>query len=68
MQYIFLLPLQKMKYNFEVKANCLNFYHQGMNWEPWKGHLMSLDFSEIKIRPVGTLNRKKRSPRRREAV
>uniref|UniRef100_A0A8D2ZE25 Tenascin N n=1 Tax=Scophthalmus maximus TaxID=52904 RepID=A0A8D2ZE25_SCOMX len=35
----------------------------GVNWEPWKGHLMSLDFTEMKIRPVGALSsRKRRSP------
>ncbi|XP_062383579.1 tenascin-N isoform X1 [Sardina pilchardus] len=38
-----------------------NRHSMGMNWEPWKGHLMSLDFSEIKIRPVGALSRKRRS-------
>ncbi|KAM8850016.1 tenascin-N [Spinachia spinachia] len=25
----------------------------GMNWKPWKGHVVSLDFTEMKIRPVG---------------
>ncbi|XP_041955943.1 tenascin-N isoform X6 [Alosa sapidissima] len=38
-----------------------NRHSMGMNWEPWKGHLMSLDFSEIKIRPVGAFSRKRRS-------
>ncbi|AWP04098.1 putative tenascin-N [Scophthalmus maximus] len=39
----------------------------GVNWEPWKGHLMSLDFTEMKIRPVGALSsRKRRSPLPRE--
>ncbi|XP_029105979.1 tenascin-N [Scleropages formosus] len=37
----------------------------GLNWEPWKGHLVSLDATEMKIRPVGyagaTLGRKRRS-------
>ncbi|KAJ8406194.1 hypothetical protein AAFF_G00304250 [Aldrovandia affinis] len=35
----------------------------GVNWEPWKGHLVSLDFTEMKIRPVGGpgLGRKRRS-------
>ncbi|XP_076828561.1 tenascin-N isoform X2 [Brachyhypopomus gauderio] len=40
-------------------------HSMGVNWEPWKGHLVSLDFTEIKMRPVGTDSRKKRSPRRR---
>jgi hypothetical protein len=34
--------------------------YQGVNWEPWKGHLMSLDFTEMKIRPVSAA-RKRRS-------
>uniref|UniRef100_A0AAQ4PVF3 Tenascin N n=1 Tax=Gasterosteus aculeatus aculeatus TaxID=481459 RepID=A0AAQ4PVF3_GASAC len=25
----------------------------GVNWKPWKGHLVSLDFTEMKIRAVG---------------
>ncbi|KAL4656124.1 tenascin-N, partial [Arapaima gigas] len=37
----------------------------GLNWEPWKGHLVSLDATEMKIRPVGyvgvTMGRKRRS-------
>uniref|UniRef100_A0A4W5PXF7 Tenascin N n=1 Tax=Hucho hucho TaxID=62062 RepID=A0A4W5PXF7_9TELE len=37
-----------------------NRHSMGVNWEPWKGHLMSLDFTEMKIRPVGT-TRKRRS-------
>ncbi|XP_013995529.1 tenascin-N isoform X3 [Salmo salar] len=37
-----------------------NRHSMGVNWEPWKGHLMSLDFTEMKIRPVGTA-RKRRS-------
>ncbi|KAG9338482.1 hypothetical protein JZ751_025716 [Albula glossodonta] len=40
-------------------------HSMGVNWEPWKGHLVSLDFTEMKIRPVGTggriLARKRRS-------
>ncbi|XP_035525882.1 tenascin-N [Morone saxatilis] len=32
----------------------------GVNWKPWKGHLMSLDFTEMKIRPVGALSSRKR--------
>ncbi|XP_037538151.1 tenascin-N [Nematolebias whitei] len=32
----------------------------GVNWEPWKGHLTSLDFTEMKIRPVGAVSSKKR--------
>ncbi|XP_044074981.1 tenascin-N isoform X6 [Siniperca chuatsi] len=32
----------------------------GVNWEPWKGHLTSLDFTEMKIRPVGALSSRKR--------
>ncbi|KAL2097837.1 hypothetical protein ACEWY4_007044 [Coilia grayii] len=38
-----------------------NRHSMGVNWEPWKGHLMSLDFSEIKIRPAGAVSRKRRS-------
>ncbi|XP_038145192.1 tenascin-N isoform X10 [Cyprinodon tularosa] len=39
-----------------------NRHSLGVNWEPWKGHLTSLDFTEMKIRPVGALSsRKKRS-------
>uniref|UniRef100_A0A8C5C9T1 Tenascin N n=1 Tax=Gadus morhua TaxID=8049 RepID=A0A8C5C9T1_GADMO len=30
-----------------------NRHSMGVNWEPWKGHLMSLDFTEMKIRPLG---------------
>ncbi|XP_070988801.1 tenascin-N-like isoform X1 [Oncorhynchus clarkii lewisi] len=37
-------------------------HSMGVNWEPWKGHLMSLDFTEMKIRPVATA-RKRRSLR-----
>ncbi|KAJ8274345.1 hypothetical protein COCON_G00089700, partial [Conger conger] len=41
-----------------------NRHSMGVNWEPWKGHLVSLDFTEMKIRPVGsgvsTLGRKRR--------
>uniref|UniRef100_A0A4W5JRH9 Tenascin N n=1 Tax=Hucho hucho TaxID=62062 RepID=A0A4W5JRH9_9TELE len=37
-----------------------NRHSMGVNWEPWKGHLMSLDFTEMKIRPVGAA-RKRRS-------
>ncbi|KAG5847689.1 hypothetical protein ANANG_G00128840 [Anguilla anguilla] len=29
-------------------------HSMGVNWEPWKGHLVSLDFTEMKIRPAGT--------------
>ncbi|XP_051261638.1 tenascin-N isoform X1 [Dicentrarchus labrax] len=32
----------------------------GVNWKPWKGHLTSLDFTEMKIRPVGSLSTRKR--------
>ncbi|KAM9349393.1 tenascin-N [Symphorus nematophorus] len=32
----------------------------GMNWKPWKGHMTSLDFTEMKIRPVGALSSRKR--------
>ncbi|KAF6726013.1 Tenascin-N [Oryzias melastigma] len=28
-------------------------HSMGVNWEPWKGHLTSLDFTEMKIRPAG---------------
>ncbi|KAL7876384.1 hypothetical protein AOLI_G00113470 [Acnodon oligacanthus] len=38
-----------------------NRHSMGLNWEPWKGHLTSLDFTEIKIRPAG---RNKRSLKR----
>ncbi|XP_056149269.1 tenascin-N [Lampris incognitus] len=42
-------------------------HSMGVNWEPWKGHLTSLDFTEMKIRPVGALSsRKKRSAMARE--
>uniref|UniRef100_A0A671PWR1 Tenascin-N-like n=1 Tax=Sinocyclocheilus anshuiensis TaxID=1608454 RepID=A0A671PWR1_9TELE len=45
-----------------------NRHSQGVNWEPWKGHLQSLDFAEIKLRPVGAAGRQKRSLKRRVAV
>ncbi|XP_052405000.1 tenascin-N-like isoform X4 [Carassius gibelio] len=45
-----------------------NRHSMGVNWEPWKGHLQSLDFAEIKIRPVGVAGRQKRSLKRRVAV
>ncbi|KAI5620281.1 tenascin-N precursor, partial [Silurus asotus] len=45
-----------------------NRHSMGVNWEPWKGHLMSLDFTEIKIRPVNTASRKKRSLKRKVAA
>ncbi|XP_033993048.1 tenascin-N [Trematomus bernacchii] len=32
----------------------------GVNWEPWKGHLVSLDFTEMKIRPLGAMSSRKR--------
>ncbi|KAG7456959.1 hypothetical protein MATL_G00241490 [Megalops atlanticus] len=39
-----------------------NRHSVGVNWEPWKGHLVSLDYTEMKIRPVGAaMGRKKRS-------
>ncbi|XP_074544512.1 tenascin-N isoform X2 [Halichoeres trimaculatus] len=37
-----------------------NRHSMGVNWEPWKGHLTSLDFTEMKIRPVGALSSRKR--------
>ncbi|XP_043990546.1 tenascin-N isoform X3 [Gambusia affinis] len=37
-----------------------NTHSVGVNWEPWKGHLTSLDFTEMKIRPVGVLSSRKR--------
>ncbi|XP_035994058.1 tenascin-N isoform X3 [Fundulus heteroclitus] len=44
-----------------------NRHSLGVNWEPWKGHLTSLDFTEMKIRPVGVVSsRKKRSLMARE--
>nr|XP_055057748.1 tenascin-N [Misgurnus anguillicaudatus] len=45
-----------------------NRHSMGVNWEPWKGHLQSLDFTEIKIRPVGAGSRNKRSLKRRVSV
>ncbi|XP_066537531.1 tenascin-N isoform X2 [Hoplias malabaricus] len=45
-----------------------NRHSMGVNWEPWKGHLTSLDFTEIKIRPVSTASRKRRSLKRRTAA
>ncbi|KAI5103980.1 tenascin-N precursor, partial [Silurus meridionalis] len=45
-----------------------NRHSMGVNWEPWKGHLMSLDFTEIKIRSVNTASRKKRSLKRKVAA
>ncbi|MCJ8731860.1 hypothetical protein PDJAM_G00204340 [Pangasius djambal] len=45
-----------------------NRHSMGVNWKPWKGHLLSLDYTEIKIRPVNTASRKKRSLRRRAAA
>uniref|UniRef100_A0A8C6P003 Tenascin N n=1 Tax=Nothobranchius furzeri TaxID=105023 RepID=A0A8C6P003_NOTFU len=39
-----------------------NRHSTGVNWEPWKGHRRSLDFTEMKIRPVGFRpSRKRRS-------
>ncbi|CAK6969447.1 tenascin-N [Scomber scombrus] len=35
-------------------------HSMGVNWEPWKGHLTPLDFTEMKIRPVGALSSRKR--------
>uniref|UniRef100_A0A8C6SUR1 Tenascin N n=1 Tax=Neogobius melanostomus TaxID=47308 RepID=A0A8C6SUR1_9GOBI len=44
-------------------------HSMGVNWEPWKGHLDSLDFTEIKIRPVGAMaSRKRRSLNRSTAM
>ncbi|XP_054482889.1 tenascin-N isoform X1 [Anoplopoma fimbria] len=37
-----------------------NRHSLGVNWEPWKGHLVSLDFTEMKIRPLGALSSRKR--------
>ncbi|XP_008297826.1 tenascin-N isoform X3 [Stegastes partitus] len=37
-----------------------NRHSTGVNWEPWKGHLTSLDFTEMKIRPLGALSSRKR--------
>ncbi|XP_068594409.1 tenascin-N [Cebidichthys violaceus] len=37
-----------------------NRHSLGVNWEPWKGQLVSLDFTEMKIRPVGALSSRKR--------
>nr|XP_060628665.1 tenascin-N [Anolis sagrei ordinatus] len=43
-----------------------NDHSEGVNWEPWKGHLYSIPFTEMKIRPrrhslEPVLGRKKRS-------
>uniref|UniRef100_A0A671WTF7 Tenascin N n=1 Tax=Sparus aurata TaxID=8175 RepID=A0A671WTF7_SPAAU len=35
-------------------------HSMGVNWKPWKGHLTSLDFTEMKIRPLGALSSRKR--------
>ncbi|KAM4552537.1 tenascin-N [Odontesthes bonariensis] len=35
-------------------------HSMGVNWEPWKGHLTSLDFTEMKIRPLGAMSSRKR--------
>ncbi|XP_061695147.1 tenascin-N [Syngnathoides biaculeatus] len=44
-----------------------NRHSLGVNWEPWKGHLVSLDFTEMKIRPAGAFSsRKRRSLKVRE--
>ncbi|XP_061549960.1 tenascin-N isoform X1 [Phycodurus eques] len=37
-----------------------NRHSLGVNWEPWKGHLASLDFTEMKIRPAGAYSSRKR--------
>ncbi|XP_019727213.1 tenascin-N isoform X2 [Hippocampus comes] len=37
-----------------------NRHSMGVNWEPWKGHLVSLDFTEMKIRPAGAYSSRKR--------
>ncbi|KAM3604333.1 uncharacterized protein V6R79_009606 [Siganus canaliculatus] len=37
-----------------------NRHSMGVNWKPWKGHLLSLDFTEMKIRPLGALSSRKR--------
>uniref|UniRef100_A0AAQ5ZRW8 Tenascin N n=1 Tax=Amphiprion ocellaris TaxID=80972 RepID=A0AAQ5ZRW8_AMPOC len=37
-----------------------NRHSMGVNWEPWKGHLTSIDFTEMKIRPLGALSSRKR--------
>lgn len=37
-----------------------NRHSMGINWKPWKGHLISLDFTEMKIRPVGALSSRRR--------
>ncbi|XP_061835373.2 tenascin-N [Nerophis lumbriciformis] len=37
-----------------------NRHSLGINWEPWTGHLASLDFTEMKIRPVGAFSSRKR--------
>uniref|UniRef100_A0A3Q1GGU2 Tenascin N n=1 Tax=Acanthochromis polyacanthus TaxID=80966 RepID=A0A3Q1GGU2_9TELE len=35
-------------------------HSMGVNWEPWKGHLTSIDFTEMKSRPLGALSSRKR--------
>eukprot|EP00066_Takifugu_rubripes_P025479 XP_011614745.1 PREDICTED: tenascin-N [Takifugu rubripes] len=37
-----------------------NRHSMGVNWKPWKGHLLSLDYTEMKIRPAGALSGRKR--------
>ncbi|XP_075877459.1 tenascin-N isoform X3 [Nelusetta ayraudi] len=37
-----------------------NRHSMGVNWKPWKGHLISLDFTEMKIRPVGAMSSRRR--------
>ncbi|KAG8014152.1 Tenascin-N [Nibea albiflora] len=37
-----------------------NRHSVGVNWKPWKGHLTSLDFTEMKIRPMGAMSSRKR--------
>ncbi|XP_075793027.1 tenascin-N isoform X3 [Pelodiscus sinensis] len=44
-----------------------NKHSEGVNWAPWKGHLFSIPYTEMKIRPQSyssepILGRKKRSP------
>ncbi|TRY98095.1 hypothetical protein DNTS_028460 [Danionella cerebrum] len=45
-----------------------NRHSMGVNWQPWKGHLQSLDFAEIKMRPLAAASRQKRSLKRRGAL
>lgn len=44
-----------------------NRHSMGVNWEPWKGHLMSLDQTRMMIRPAGTASSSSSSSRKRRS-